>query len=104
MLKSCPAGFCCNDDLHDRTGYYSRAFIAEKSSGYVRYSELIHYGIQHAIDNCTKTSGCLSKDEIGVQGAILKYQDLYSSTNFNRKLLSFLNQTKEIFMKELTKD
>jgi len=38
------------------------------------------------------------------QGAILKYQDLYSSPNFNRKLLSFLNQTKEIFMKELTKD
>jgi hypothetical protein len=38
------------------------------------------------------------------QGAILKYQDLYSSPNFNRKLMSFLNQTKEIFMKELTND
>ncbi len=67
MLKSCPAGFCRNDDLHDRAGYYSRAFIAGKSSGYVGYSESIHYGIQYAIDNCTKTSSCLSIDDIAVR-------------------------------------
>ncbi len=67
MLKSCPAGFCRNDDLHERAGYYSRAFIAGKSSGYVGYSESIHYGIQYSIDNCTNTSGCLSIDDIAVR-------------------------------------
>lgn len=27
MLKSCPSGYCRNDDFHDRIGFYSRAFI-----------------------------------------------------------------------------
>ncbi len=67
MLKSCPAGFCRNDDLHDRTGYYARAFIAGKSSGYVGYSESIHFGIQYSINNCTSTSGCLPTDDIAVR-------------------------------------
>ena len=35
------------------------------------------------------------------QGAILKYQDLYNSVNFEKKLLSFLIQTKKIFENEL---
>ncbi len=40
-------------------------------------------------------------------GIILTYLSLNFTSNFrnfNRKLLSFLNQTKEIFMKELTKN
>lgn len=67
MLRSCPGGFCRNDDLHDRVGFYSRAFIAGKSSAYVGYSESIHYGIQYALDNCTKTSSCVSVDDIAVR-------------------------------------
>ena len=67
ILETCPDGFCRNDELHDRSGYYSRAFISGKSSAYIGYSESIHYGIQYAIDNCTNTSGCLSVDDIEVR-------------------------------------
>lgn len=67
ILEVCPDGFCRSDDLHDRTGYYSRAFISGKSSAYVGYSESIHYGIQYAIDNCISTSGCLPLNDIAVK-------------------------------------
>lgn len=67
MLESCPTGSCRNDDLHDRTGYYARAFISSKSSAYVGYSESIHSGIQYAMDNCTQTTGCVSVDDIAVR-------------------------------------
>ncbi|MBD2579891.1 hypothetical protein [Oscillatoria sp. FACHB-1406] len=67
LLGLCPDGFCRSNDLHDRTGYYSRAFIARKSSAYIGYSESIHYGIQYALDNCTSTSGCLSINDIAVR-------------------------------------
>lgn len=67
MLENCPTGFCRSDDLHDRPGYYSRAFISGKSSAYVGYSESIHYGIQYSINNCTEASGCLSINDIAVR-------------------------------------
>lgn len=67
ILKSCPAGYCRSDDLHDRPGYYSRAFISGQSDGYVGYSESIYYGIQYFINNCTETSGCLSIEDISVR-------------------------------------
>lgn len=67
ILATCPDGFCRDNELHDKTGYYSRAFISEKSSAYIGYSESIHYGIQYAIDNCTRTSGCLSINDIAVK-------------------------------------
>ncbi len=67
MIETCPAGFCRSDDLHDRTGYYSRAFMSGKSSAYVGYSESIHYGIQYALDNCIDTYGCLSIKDIAVR-------------------------------------
>ncbi|GLQ33353.1 extracellular solute-binding protein [Litoribrevibacter albus] len=67
MLESCPAGFCRSDDLHDRTGYYSRAFVSGKSSAYVGYSESLHYGIQYYLDNCTESSGCVSPEDIAVR-------------------------------------
>ncbi|MDE1464143.1 extracellular solute-binding protein [Spartinivicinus poritis] len=67
ILKSCPPGYCRNDDLHDRAGYYSRAFMSGKASAYVGYSESIHYGIQYYMNNCTSTSGCLSVDNIAVR-------------------------------------
>lgn len=67
MLQACLPGYCRSDDLHDRTGYYSRAFIAGESGAYVGYSESIHYGIQYAIDNCTSTSGCITEDDIAVR-------------------------------------
>ena len=67
MLKSCPTGYCRSEDLHDRAGYYARAFVTGMSSGYVGYSESIHFGIQYSIDNCTQTSGCVSVDDIAVR-------------------------------------
>lgn len=67
MLESCPAGYCRSDDLHDRVGYYARAFISGKSSAYVGYSESIHFGIQYAMDNCTQTTGCVAIDDIAVR-------------------------------------
>lgn len=67
MLEECPTGSCRNDDLHDRIGYYARAFMSGKSSAYVGYSESIHFGIQYAMDNCTETTGCVSVDNIAIR-------------------------------------
>ncbi|MFO1432925.1 MAG: extracellular solute-binding protein [Candidatus Competibacteraceae bacterium] len=67
ILNACPDGFCRNIDLHNRTGYYSRAFISGKANAYVGYSESIYYGIQYSIDNCIDTSGCLSVSNIAVR-------------------------------------
>jgi len=67
VLDVCPDGFCRNRDLHDRTGYYARAFISGKSIAYIGYSESISYGIQYSLDNCTSTSGCLSINDIAVK-------------------------------------
>ncbi|MEB3317882.1 MAG: extracellular solute-binding protein [Cyanobacteriota bacterium] len=67
IVAACPDGYCRSNDLHDRTGFYARAFISGQSSAYVGYSESIHYGLQYALDNCTQTSGCLSPDQIAVR-------------------------------------
>ena len=67
LLEVCPDGFCRSNDLHNRTGYYSRAFVAGKSSAYIGYSESLYYGIRYAIDNCISTSGCLSVNDIVVR-------------------------------------
>jgi thiamine pyridinylase len=67
VLASCPDGFCRDNNLHERTGYYARAFISGKASVYIGYSESIHYGIKYGIENCTSTSGCLSISDIAVR-------------------------------------
>lgn len=67
ILMNCPAGFCRNDKLHDNTGYYARAFISGKARAYIGYSESLYYGLQHGLDNCLPTSGCLSENEVAVR-------------------------------------
>jgi thiamine pyridinylase len=67
VLSGCPTGYCRSKDLHERTGFYSRAFVRGEASAYIGYSESLHYGLQEAIDNCRAGAGCLSADDIAVR-------------------------------------
>lgn len=67
ILMNCPSGFCRSEDLHERTGYYARAFISGKARAYIGYSESLSYALQYAMDNCLSTSGCLTQNEINVR-------------------------------------
>ncbi len=67
VLSDCPTGFCRSKDLHERTGFYARAFVRGEAGAYIGYSESLHYGLQEAIDNCHAGTGCLSPDEIAVR-------------------------------------
>ena len=67
LLQACPTDFCRNEDLHDRAGYYARAFVRKEAAAYVGYSESIHYGLQDAINNCLDSDKCLAQDEIAVR-------------------------------------
>lgn len=67
VLENCPAGYCRNDMLHDRTGYYARAFVRGQAAAYVGYSETLHYGLQYVLENCDATSGCLTEREVAVR-------------------------------------
>ncbi len=65
LISVCSNGFCRNDDLHSRAGYYARAFVRKEAQVYVGYSETISYGLQDAIENCL--GRCLTKDTIGIR-------------------------------------
>ena len=67
ILSACPTGMCRSRDLHDRTGYYARAFIRGEAGAYVGYSESVHYALQEAIDNCRIGGPCLSANEVAVR-------------------------------------
>jgi thiamine pyridinylase len=67
ILAGCSAGFCRNQNLHYRAGYYARAFVRGEASVYIGYSETIHYGLQDGIDSCSPQSDCLSENEIAVR-------------------------------------
>lgn len=67
ILKGCPSGFCRNDDLHNRVGFYARAFMTGSSSAYVGYSETIHFGLQNNLHNCLPTSGCLKESDVAIR-------------------------------------
>jgi thiamine pyridinylase len=67
ILSGCPTGFCRSKDLHNRTGYYARAFVRNQTAAYMGYSETLHYGLQEIIDDCRDDSGCLSPDDIAVR-------------------------------------
>jgi thiamine pyridinylase len=66
ILAACPEGTCRSDNLHDRTGYYSRAFVRGEVSAYVGYSESLHYGLQDALADC-RLDSCLPEREIAVR-------------------------------------
>jgi thiamine pyridinylase len=67
ILSGCPTGFCRSKNLHDRTGFYARAFVHNEAAAYIGYSESLHYGLQELIDNCREESGCMSAEEIAVR-------------------------------------
>jgi thiamine pyridinylase len=67
ILSGCPAGFCRSKDLHDRTGYYARAFLRGEAGAYVGYSESLHYALKEAMDNCRMGSSCISPNDIAVR-------------------------------------
>jgi thiamine pyridinylase len=67
LLTACPEGMCRSKPLHDRTGFYARAFVRGEAHGYIGYSESLHYGLQEAIDNCGPGTSCISPDEIAVR-------------------------------------
>jgi thiamine pyridinylase len=66
MLETCPKGFCRNQELHDRGGYYARAFVRGEAAAYVGYSESIHDGLQDAMEDCLD-SKCLTSGDIEVR-------------------------------------
>jgi thiamine pyridinylase len=67
VLAGCPTGYCRSEAMHDRPGFYARAFVHGAAAAYVGYSETIHYGLQEIIDNCLPGTGCLAADEIAVR-------------------------------------
>ena len=67
ILAGCPTGYCRSEAMHDRPGFYARAFIHGAAAAYVGYSETIHYGLQEIIDDCLPGSGCLAADEVAVR-------------------------------------
>jgi thiamine pyridinylase len=67
VLSACPTGFCRSKDLHDRTGYYARAFMRGEAAAYIGYSESLHYALKEGIDNCRVGAPCISANEIGVR-------------------------------------
>jgi thiamine pyridinylase len=67
ILAGCPTGYCRSEAMHDRPGFYARAFVHGAAAGYVGYSETAHYALQEIIDNCLPGSGCLSADDIAVR-------------------------------------
>lgn len=67
ILGGCPTGYCRSEAMHDRPGFYARAFVHGAAAAYVGYSETIHYGLQEIIDNCLPGSGCLAADDIAVR-------------------------------------
>ncbi|HEU4619306.1 MAG TPA: extracellular solute-binding protein [Gammaproteobacteria bacterium] len=66
ILEACLPGTCRSRDLHDRTGYYSRAFVRGEVGAYVGYSESLHYGLQEALEDC-RLDSCLSESDIAVR-------------------------------------
>jgi thiamine pyridinylase len=68
ILAGCPTGYCRSEAMHERPGFYARAFVHGAAAAYVGYSETIHYGMQEIIDNCRPGSGCLGADDIAVRG------------------------------------
>ena len=66
ILATCPKGFCRNQSLHDRTGYYARAFVRKEAAAFVGYSEAMHFGFEEALQDCLPEK-CLTKDDIGVR-------------------------------------
>jgi thiamine pyridinylase len=67
ILAGCPTGYCRSEAMHDRPGFYARAFVHGSAAAYVGYSETIHYGLQEISDNCLPGSGCLSADDIAIR-------------------------------------
>jgi thiamine pyridinylase len=67
ILSACPTGFCRSKDLHDRTGYYARAFMRGEAGAYIGYSESVHYALKEAIDNCRVGSPCVSPNDFAVR-------------------------------------
>ena len=67
ILSACPTGFCRSKDLHDRTGFYARAFIRGEAHAYIGYSESLHYGLQEATNNCRAGSACVPTGDIAVR-------------------------------------
>ncbi len=67
IYTGCRKGYCRSRDLHDRTGYYARAFIRGEASAYIGYSETMYYALQESINNCRAGSGCLARDAIAVR-------------------------------------
>lgn len=65
LVSVCANGFCRSSDLHNRTGYYARAFVRKEAQVYVGYSETVHYGLQDSIDNCR--GRCLTSTTIGIR-------------------------------------
>jgi thiamine pyridinylase len=67
VLATCPTGACRSEDLHDRAGFYARAFIRGEAAAYIGYSETLYYALKERIENCRTTSPCLAPDEIAVR-------------------------------------
>jgi thiamine pyridinylase len=67
ILAGCPAGFCRSKALHNKAGFYARAFMRGEARAYVGYSESLHYGVQEVIDGCHPGSGCLDPGEVAVR-------------------------------------
>jgi thiamine pyridinylase len=67
VLSTCPTGLCRSKNLHDRTGYYARAFMRGEAGAYVGYSETVHYALQESLDNCRVGMPCLTANEVAVR-------------------------------------
>jgi thiamine pyridinylase len=70
VMALCPEGYCRNDNLHGRAGYYARGFVRGEYAAYIGYSESLSYGLQDWIENCPpKDEQCLKKamDSIAVR-------------------------------------
>ncbi|MFN3199731.1 MAG: extracellular solute-binding protein [Bradymonadia bacterium] len=67
ILQSCPAGHCRNDALHDRVGYYARAFVRGEADAYVGYSETLHAAMSEVQQSCGPTDACLRPEELAVR-------------------------------------
>ena len=67
ILSACPAGSCRSKNLHDRTGYYARAFVRGEGGAYIGYSETLYSALKEILDNCRIGSPCLSASEVAVR-------------------------------------
>jgi thiamine pyridinylase len=67
VLSACPDGFCRSEAMHDRAGFYARAFVHGEAAAYVGYSESIHYALQEIIDTCHAGVACLTADDVAVR-------------------------------------